>query len=216
MGFAFLFAGRRPAECAASTTDPDALLVLTACTALSAVGRGAAAIATRCAPARAGCGPTTSTGLGGWIGRVPDVEAHALPPAMAGFDCRNNRLADMALRTDGFADAVAEAGTRLRRGPDRRRARHQHRPASCRRRTPTGSATATSGRSAGRVRLRPHPGPVLARALRAHRAGPARPGAGGVHRLRLQRARLHGRGATDPQRRRAMPRWWAARTACAA
>jgi 3-oxoacyl-[acyl-carrier-protein] synthase-1 len=37
------------------------------------------------------------------------VEAHALPVDLARFDCRNNRLADLALRTDGFADAVAAA-----------------------------------------------------------------------------------------------------------
>jgi len=47
--------------------------------------------------------------VGGWIGRVQGIETHALPAAMAGFDCRNNRLADMALHTDGFAHAVAEA-----------------------------------------------------------------------------------------------------------
>ena len=59
----------------------------------------------RCAPAATGCGPSTSPAwLGGLIGRVEGVEAHALPPELAAFDCRNNRLADMALRTDGFAE----------------------------------------------------------------------------------------------------------------
>jgi 3-oxoacyl-[acyl-carrier-protein] synthase-1 len=48
----------------------------------------------------------------GHIGRVPGIEAHALPPALARFDCRNNRLAAMALRADGFADAVAAARER--------------------------------------------------------------------------------------------------------
>jgi 3-oxoacyl-[acyl-carrier-protein] synthase-1 len=34
------------------------------------------------------------------------------PPDLAGYACRNNRLAEMALRTDGFADAVAAARER--------------------------------------------------------------------------------------------------------
>jgi 3-oxoacyl-[acyl-carrier-protein] synthase-1 len=53
----------------------------------------------------------------GHIGRVAAVEAHALPAPLAGFDCRNNRLADMALRSDGFAKAVARAAERY--GSDR-------------------------------------------------------------------------------------------------
>jgi 3-oxoacyl-[acyl-carrier-protein] synthase-1 len=48
----------------------------------------------------------------GHIGRIDGIEAHALPPALARFECRNNRLADLALHTDGFADAVAAASAR--------------------------------------------------------------------------------------------------------
>ncbi len=88
-------------------TEP---LVLTACTAVSAAGRGVLAHRDALLSRTSGLQPNDfDPGLGGWIGRVPGTEAHALPPAMAGFDCRNNRLADMALRTDGFAEAVAEA-----------------------------------------------------------------------------------------------------------
>ncbi len=93
-------------------------LVLTACTAVSAVGQGVAAHRDALLSRTGGLVPNDfDPGLGGWIGRVPGIEAHALPPAMAGFDCRNNRLADMALHTDGFADAVAEA--RAEYGADR-------------------------------------------------------------------------------------------------
>ncbi len=93
-------------------------LVLTACTAVSAAGRGVSAHRDALLSRTGGLVPNDfDPGVGGWIGRVPGVEAHALPPAMAGFDCRNNRLADMALRTDGFADAVAEA--RAEHGADR-------------------------------------------------------------------------------------------------
>ncbi len=88
-------------------TEP---LVLTACTVVSAAGRGALAHRDALLSRTSGLQPNDfDPGLGGWIGRVGGTEAHALPPAMAGFDCRNNRLADMALRTDGFAEAVAEA-----------------------------------------------------------------------------------------------------------
>ena len=52
-----------------------------------------------------------------WIGRVPGLEEVALPPALAGFACRNNRLAELALRSDGFAAAVEAAGERY--GPER-------------------------------------------------------------------------------------------------
>jgi len=88
-------------------TEP---LVLTVRTAVSAVGQGVAAHREALLSRTGGLVPNDfDPALGGWIGRVPGIEAHALPPAMAGFDCRNNRLADMALRNDGFADAVAEA-----------------------------------------------------------------------------------------------------------
>ena len=85
-------------------------LALTASTAISALGRGAAdhlqAVRSRAGALRPN---DFEPSAGGWIGRVAGVEAHRLPPAMLGFECRNNRLADMALRTDGFVDAVAEA-----------------------------------------------------------------------------------------------------------
>lgn len=51
------------------------------------------------------------------VGEVPGVDAVALPDGLADFDCRNNRLAELALRQDGFDRAVAEAARRL--GADR-------------------------------------------------------------------------------------------------
>ena len=50
--------------------------------------------------------------LQGYIGRVPGVEEHELPPEFSRFDCRNNRLADMALRANGFDECVAAARER--------------------------------------------------------------------------------------------------------
>ena len=88
-------------------------LILTACTAVSALGAGAAA---HRAALLSGVGGLRANdfepALGGWIGRVDGVEGHALPPRMGAYDCRNNRLADMALQSDGFAAAVGRAVAR--------------------------------------------------------------------------------------------------------
>jgi len=44
-----------------------------------------------------------------WIGRIPGLEALPVVGDLAVFDCRNNRLAQMALEADGFSAAVAAA-----------------------------------------------------------------------------------------------------------
>lgn len=93
-------------------------LVLSAAGLVTALGRGQAATLAALRARRDGLRRCDFAGLGhGFIGRVAGVEAHALPPELAGFDCRNNRLADMALRSDGFAAAVAQAVARY--GADR-------------------------------------------------------------------------------------------------
>jgi len=93
-------------------------LAITALTAVSALGRGAAAHRDALLARRGGLRPNDfDPAVGGWIGRVDGIEDHALPPDLADYDCRNNRLADMALRSDGFAERVAEA--RARYGPQR-------------------------------------------------------------------------------------------------
>ena len=85
-------------------------LVLTACTAVSALGAGAVAHRRALLDEAGGLRPNDfEPALGGWIGRVEGVEAHRLPARMGAYDCRNNRLADMALQVDGFAGAVAAA-----------------------------------------------------------------------------------------------------------
>lgn len=43
------------------------------------------------------------------VGQVPDAQLTPLPEEMASADCRNNRLAHLALAQDGFPDAVARA-----------------------------------------------------------------------------------------------------------
>jgi 3-oxoacyl-[acyl-carrier-protein] synthase-1 len=51
------------------------------------------------------------------IGVVPGVNRVSIPSALADFDCRNNRLALLALGHDGFEAAVARVRSRL--GPAR-------------------------------------------------------------------------------------------------
>ena len=50
--------------------------------------------------------------IGTWIGEVAAVDAVRLAPALAASDCRNNRLAELGLRADGFADSVRRAAAR--------------------------------------------------------------------------------------------------------
>ncbi|MBL8325546.1 MAG: beta-ketoacyl-[acyl-carrier-protein] synthase family protein [Rubrivivax sp.] len=47
-----------------------------------------------------------------WLGVVDAADAPCLAPELAAFDCRNNRLAELGLRADGFGDAVRAAAAR--------------------------------------------------------------------------------------------------------
>jgi len=89
-------------------------LAVSAYTATSALGRGLQAHADALAASRGGLAPNdfSTAPLDCWIGRVAGVEDEPLPPELAEWDCRNNRLAWIALRQDGFADAVRAARER--------------------------------------------------------------------------------------------------------
>ncbi|MDR6642185.1 MULTISPECIES: beta-ketoacyl-[acyl-carrier-protein] synthase family protein [unclassified Luteibacter] len=89
-------------------------LAIRAYTATSALGRGLDAHATAIATSRGGLQPNdfSSAPLDCWIGRVAGLEDEPLPPALAEWECRNNRLAWLALRQDGFIDAVRDARER--------------------------------------------------------------------------------------------------------
>ena len=56
-------------------------------------------------------------GLDAWIGRVDGLETSPLPARLARWECRNNRLAWLALQQDGMLEAIA--GLRERHGADR-------------------------------------------------------------------------------------------------
>jgi 3-oxoacyl-[acyl-carrier-protein] synthase I len=86
-------------------------LLLRAYTATSCLGLGNAASLATLEARRSGlkhCDFET-VNIDTYIGVVPGVDAQALPAGLARFDCRNNRLAELALRQDGFSEAVLSA-----------------------------------------------------------------------------------------------------------
>ena len=51
----------------------------------------------------------TPTAITAWIGRVDGLETAALPAQFSEWECRNNRLAWLAMNQDGFYDAARNA-----------------------------------------------------------------------------------------------------------
>ncbi|MFN4324360.1 MAG: beta-ketoacyl-[acyl-carrier-protein] synthase family protein [Azonexus sp.] len=86
-------------------------LLLSATTATTCLGRGLAATRSALREGRSGLAPCAfeTVELATWIGEVPGVDDERLPAPLATYDCRNNRLAQMALETDGFAAQVRQA-----------------------------------------------------------------------------------------------------------
>lgn len=95
--------------------DPVALRAWSATTAL---GRGVQAqlealVAGRSGLRRNDFGPLVDgVPLPCWIGRVEGIEDSPLPEVLAHWECRNNRLAWMALQADGLPEAIAGAAGR--------------------------------------------------------------------------------------------------------
>ena len=89
-------------------------LLLAQFTATSCIGTGVAPTLASLAGQRSGlrrCDFETVK-IDTHIGEVPGVDAQRLPAELQLFDCRNNRLAELALRQDGFLDAVDAAAAR--------------------------------------------------------------------------------------------------------
>jgi 3-oxoacyl-[acyl-carrier-protein] synthase-1 len=86
-------------------------LVLTRLTAVNALGRGLEALFAALREGRSGLQPCAFEGrrLDTWIGEVAGLDQEPVTGELAEFDCRNNRLARLALRQDGFGEAVAAA-----------------------------------------------------------------------------------------------------------
>ena len=105
-----------------SPTSPA--LAITAYTATTALGRGRDAQARALHERRGGLrrndfgtGAAGEQRLEAWIGRVDGLEDAALPRQYARWECRNNRLAWLALQQDGMAQRVDEL--RARHRPER-------------------------------------------------------------------------------------------------
>lgn len=88
---------------------------LTACTLVTALGRGVERTAAALAAGTSGLVRRpfeTATDIDTWLGVVDELDEMRLPAPLAAFDCRNNRLAELALASDGFADTVHAAARR--------------------------------------------------------------------------------------------------------
>lgn len=83
-------------------------------TATSCLGRGLAATLDALQNQRSGLTPCTfeTVALQTYAGEVQGVEATALPATLREFDCRNNRLALLALTQDDFVQAVEQSVAR--------------------------------------------------------------------------------------------------------
>ena len=89
-------------------------LLLAEYTATSCIGRGVAPTLAALIEQRSGltrCEFETVK-IDTHIGEVPGVDAQRLPSALQIFNCRNNRLAELAIQQDGFFDAVQAAAAR--------------------------------------------------------------------------------------------------------
>jgi len=94
-------------------------LLITRFSIVNCLGAGSDAVLAALRTKRSGLTPCTfeTAAIDTWVGRVPGVEATGIRPGLEDYDCRNNRIAQMALEADGFSDAVAAA--RSRYGADR-------------------------------------------------------------------------------------------------
>jgi 3-oxoacyl-[acyl-carrier-protein] synthase-1 len=88
-------------------------------TATSCIGTGLQATLASLRARRSGLQPChfDNVTLSTWVGEVDGVDEEALRADLAPYDCRNNRLAHLGLRQDGFAQAVAATAARV--GPQR-------------------------------------------------------------------------------------------------
>ena len=89
-------------------------LTLSAFTLTSCLGLGVDAHLEALRAGRSGLAPCAfeSARLDTWVGQVRDEQLAPVEGKLSASDCRNNRLAQLALRQDGFLDAVAQARER--------------------------------------------------------------------------------------------------------
>jgi 3-oxoacyl-[acyl-carrier-protein] synthase I len=89
-------------------------LLLAEYTATSCIGHGVAPTLTALVEQRSGLARCEfeTVKIDTHIGEVPGVDAQRMPKALQIFNCRNNRLAELALQQDGFFEAVQAAAAR--------------------------------------------------------------------------------------------------------
>ena len=85
-------------------------LLISSYTATTCLGHGLDALLAGLREDRSGLTPCAfeTVRLDTWIGEVAAVDAQKLPEMLARYDCRNNRLAQLALEADGFAGRVRD------------------------------------------------------------------------------------------------------------
>ncbi len=86
-------------------------LSITGMAVVTSLGRGLAATWEGVRAGRHGLRPNDfeDAGIPTWIGRVEGIESEPLAGSWAEYDCRNNRLAWLGLRQDGFDEVVERA-----------------------------------------------------------------------------------------------------------
>jgi len=89
-------------------------LLLSHFTATSCIGRGLDQTLDALRLGRSGLAPCAfeTVALDTFVGEVAGVDEVQLPPHLAAFNCRNNRLALLALMQDDFAEAVRAAAAK--------------------------------------------------------------------------------------------------------
>jgi 3-oxoacyl-[acyl-carrier-protein] synthase-1 len=89
-------------------------LLLSHFTATSCIGRGLEQTLDALRRGRCGLAPCAfeTVDLDTFVGEVAGVDDVQLPPHLAAFDCRNNRLAQLAFSQDNFAAAVRAAAAK--------------------------------------------------------------------------------------------------------
>jgi len=94
-------------------------LLLCQLSIVSSIGAGLSATLASLRAGSSGLRPCVfeTVALPTYVGEVAALDDVKLPPALADFDCRNNRLAEVVLTQDGFEDAAAAAVARY--GPRR-------------------------------------------------------------------------------------------------
>ena len=78
---------------------------------MNCLGRGLRAVATALRERRSGLAPCAfdTVALDTYVGEVGGLDDYRVRGELAAYDCRNNRLAQITLEQDGFAEAVGRA-----------------------------------------------------------------------------------------------------------